>query len=532
MKIMSKLKIIRKNSIKNILNEKRLLSKLHFPFLVNMVLSFQDIDNLYLIMDLLLGGDLRYHLNKGVVYNEEQLKLILSCTILGLDYLHNKEIIHKDIKPENLVFDSNGYIHITDLGISKIYHEDNKKENSGTPWYMAPEVLFNRNHDYSVDFFALGVVGYEIIMGRRPYDGKDKKELRRDVASRQAKIKDKDLPSGWTKKCADFINGLIQRRKELRLGYRSILEIKNHPWFEDFNWNDLLNKKIKCPWKPPYEENYYHDLNRKDEVIGKETELLYKQIKQREEYSKYFEDYTFNETDLIKADNKFVEKNKEYNHKIKLKYDITSKIVNKLKEEIKRITFSSFNFIPIDKKSNSLYKTKFSYTKFNSKRADNKNGKRNENSSLRLTKSYYLYNFRNTNKDINLKMPYKYHINNNFNINNDSYSNQINHLSTKYNSIKKKNLLKEKIKSNNNSNESNYFYNSIYPKKFFGFQQGEKRIKLKLTSMKDFINFNKMTQGHLPLIRQIKKSSSVGNFNRYKYSKTSKINIDNEHSKL
>ena len=78
---------------------------------------------------------------------------------------------------------------------------------------MAPEVLFNRNHDYSVDFFALGVVGYEIIMGSRPYDGKDKKELRRDVASRQAKIKDKDLPDGWTKKCADFINSEKKRIK-------------------------------------------------------------------------------------------------------------------------------------------------------------------------------------------------------------------------------------------------------------------------------------------------------------------------------
>ena len=101
MKIMSKPKIIRKNSVKNILNEKNLLSQLHNPFLVNMVFSFQDLDNLYLIMDLLLGGDLRYHLNKSEIFNEIQLKFFMSCVISGLNYLHLNHIIHKDIKPEN-----------------------------------------------------------------------------------------------------------------------------------------------------------------------------------------------------------------------------------------------------------------------------------------------------------------------------------------------------------------------------------------------------------------------------------------------
>ena len=119
MKIMSKPKIIRKNSVKNVLNEKILLSQLHNPFLVNMVFSFQDLDNLYLIMDLLLGGDLRYHLNKSEIFNEIQLKFFMSCVISGLNYLHLNHIIHKDIKPENLVFDSKGYLHITDFGIPK-----------------------------------------------------------------------------------------------------------------------------------------------------------------------------------------------------------------------------------------------------------------------------------------------------------------------------------------------------------------------------------------------------------------------------
>ena len=166
MKIMSKLKIIKKNSVKNINNEKKFLSILHNPFLVNMICSFQDNDNLYLVMDLLLGGDMRYHINKRAIYNrkkdENQLKFIAGCVLIGLNYIHENQIIHKDIKPENLVFDSKGYIHITDFGISKIFHPDNGKENSGTPGYMAPEVLFNKDHTYCVDYFSLGVILYEL----------------------------------------------------------------------------------------------------------------------------------------------------------------------------------------------------------------------------------------------------------------------------------------------------------------------------------------------------------------------------------
>ena len=524
MKIMSKVKIIRKNSIKNVLNEKRLLSQLNNPFLVNMIFSFQDNDHLYLIMDLLLGGDLRYHLNKSEIFNENQLKFFLACTMLGLDYLHQNKIIHKDIKPENLVFDSKGYLHITDLGISKIYHEDNRKENSGTPGYMAPEVLFNKNHDYSVDYFALGVIGYEIIIRKRPYLGKDKKELRKDVISKQAKLKEDDIKTqGWSKLCLDFINNLIQRKPEKRLGKNGIKELKDHPWFEKFNWNDLLNQNIEPYWKPPFEENYYHDYENEDE-IGKETELCYEEIKNRDEYNKYFEDYSFNGIDLNKNENKKEEKRNENNKKFKMKYELTSKIINKLKQEIKKFSYPFYNYN--DKRNNSL-KNPLLFSNNNSRRSDYQHVKKKENSSLRLTKSYYLYNFNS--KDKNLKTSSKFHLINDSFTNSNLNTNGIVNLSTKYNNQDKNIFLNERLKFNDKSNDSKNFYKSNYNDKFLPVSKYNTKIKLNFNSTKNHLYINKMGMGynHLPKIKQLNKSSSVGNYERIKYGKKSRLTIDN-----
>lgn len=175
---MKKLKVIDKHSEKSVKYERELLSKLRNPFIVNMIYSFQDSDNLYLILDYLNGGDLRYHICKMRQFSEEQtsiwniiiiLGFFIACIILGLEYIHSKNIIHRDIKPENLVLDERGYVRITDFGISKLFSIRNSGETSGTPGYMSPEVMKGQNHTAAVDFFALGVMGYEFMLGRVSY---------------------------------------------------------------------------------------------------------------------------------------------------------------------------------------------------------------------------------------------------------------------------------------------------------------------------------------------------------------------------
>jgi serine/threonine protein kinase len=119
MKEMSKSLIITKKSVTSVMNERQLLCELKHPYLVNMFYAFQDRDNLYLIMDYMSGGDLRYHIGRQRRFSEEQTRFFVACIFLGLEYLHNNEIIHRDIKPENLVLDNQGYVRITDLGIAR-----------------------------------------------------------------------------------------------------------------------------------------------------------------------------------------------------------------------------------------------------------------------------------------------------------------------------------------------------------------------------------------------------------------------------
>ena len=205
---MSKIEIIDKKSETSVLDELSLLSKINHPFIINIHFAFQDNDFLYLVMDYLSGGDLRFHFNKNRGFNEVQTKFFLSNILLSLDYLHSNNILHRDVKPENLIFEKNGYLRLTDFGIAKKLEKNNKEETSGTPGYMSPEVLFGQNHNFAVDYFAIGVILYEIMFGHRPYLGTNRKSLKQEIFNKQIYIKKDDIPQGWSIDSADFANKL------------------------------------------------------------------------------------------------------------------------------------------------------------------------------------------------------------------------------------------------------------------------------------------------------------------------------------
>ena len=256
MKEMQKMRVVHKRSVNSVMNEMKLLLMMRHPFLVNIYYAFQDRENLYLAMDLMLGGDLRYHICKRKRFSENETKFFVACILTGLEYIHSNGVIHRDIKPENIVFDTKGYLKITDFGIARIWQPDNASETSGTPGYMAPEVITRQNHTFDADFFAVGVITYEIMIGKRPYVGKSRKEIREAMLAKQTFVAYEDLPQDWAREAADFINGLLQRKPLSRLGHLGVNQIKTHPWFRNFPWNKLTDKSMLAPYIPPKADNF------------------------------------------------------------------------------------------------------------------------------------------------------------------------------------------------------------------------------------------------------------------------------------
>ena len=202
---------------------------------------------------------------------------------------------------------------INDFGISKFYKEKNNKENGGTQGYIAPEVLFNQNHSYTADYFAVGVIGYELMLGYRPYNGKDKQDIKFDILSHQVKITKKEKPENWSKESIDFINKLIERKKDKRLGANGIKEIKEHKWFLNFDWANLYFQKLKNPFaidKQDSNLNFENILKNKNDIYEPKNIDKVLKILGSSKYEKSFKKfYYFNREEFYnkgKLSNSFI----------------------------------------------------------------------------------------------------------------------------------------------------------------------------------------------------------------------------------
>ncbi|KAM3140272.1 hypothetical protein pb186bvf_007628 [Paramecium bursaria] len=300
MKEMSKAKILSKKSVNSVMNERILLTSLQHPFIANIHFAFQDRENLYLVMDLLTGGDLRYHIGRQRRFSEQQTKFAIAALILALQYIHKNNIIHRDIKPENIVLDRKGYPRLTDFGVARIVKPENSQETSGTPGYMAPEVMCRQNHSFGVDHYALGVMGFEFMMGRRPYVGKSRKEIRDAIMSKQIQIKKNEVPIAWTQEAADFFNQMIQRKPNARLGYNGTEEIQCHPWFNQFPWKQLYDKQLPSPFvaaskqeDQDFQREISSDHDSQDQLIQENALLL-----RRDSIQNQFLNYPYNDRQI------------------------------------------------------------------------------------------------------------------------------------------------------------------------------------------------------------------------------------------
>ena len=295
------MKILDCKNLKNIKNERDLLSQLNHPFIVNLHFSFQNTNYLYLILDLYTGGDLRYHLFHKNYFEEIQTKFIISNIILGLEYCHSNLIIHRDIKPENIILDNNGYTHITDFGIA-MQQSKNATQVSGTPAYMAPEALFGKAQTIVSDYYSLGVLTFELIFGVKPYNGKNREEIKEKVKSKEIVLnkRSKNIKEKLSKESIDFISKLMQSDPNKRLGYLGgINDIKKHPWLINVNWKELYNFKLKAPFIPSGYNNYEVQFVTKKIKIGDDTQQRYEDIINSSEYKTAFNDYKyFNRYDI------------------------------------------------------------------------------------------------------------------------------------------------------------------------------------------------------------------------------------------
>ena len=357
LKEMSKRKILDKKSEKSINSERKFLSILNHPFIVNMHYAFQDNDNLYLVMDMLSGGDLRYHCSRYRSFSEEQTRFFIACITYSLEYIHTNNVIHRDIKPENLVLDDKGYVRVTDFGIAKYNTADNSSETSGTPGYMSPEVMNAENHSFTADFFAIGVIGYEFLMGFRPYNGKNRKEIKEKIFGEKVEITLNQKKKGWSDDVIDFINKLLERNKDLRLGAnKGFQELKEHQWLKYYPWDELEQKILPAPFVPEEIDNFDKSYCESEEKITQETKLRYKKIYSSNTYKIAFVDFYFNK-DIAKYQRKQVKskkvkniiKNEENNNENKNENMDEKNTVNNNVEEI----FISGKDEIIDKNNNN-----------------------------------------------------------------------------------------------------------------------------------------------------------------------------------
>jgi serine/threonine protein kinase len=238
------------------ITERRVLEAVrHCPFLVTLRYAFQTDFKLYLILDYASGGDLLTHLFRRRKLNEDEVRFYISEIILALEHLHKLGIIHRDVKLENILLDSQGHVVLADFGLSKKFlpHETHRTYTCcGTFKYMAPEVIqTGAGYGMAADWWSVGVVTYELFTGVSPFS-LDRASDTIDKVFRRILTRDPTIPDGLSLDASDLISKLLMRDPKRRLGggKDDAEELKRHPFFKGMKWSDLAQKAIQAPFTP------------------------------------------------------------------------------------------------------------------------------------------------------------------------------------------------------------------------------------------------------------------------------------------
>jgi len=248
LKMLKKSEIIRLKQVEHIKSEKSILSQINHPFIVVLYASFQDENNLFMLMEYIIGGELFSQLRKVGRFSNDTSRFYAAEIVLALEYLHSKNIVYRDLKPENLLIDKDGHMKITDFGFAKVV-EDRTWTLCGTPEYLAPEIIQSKGHGKAVDWWALGILIYEMLAGYPPFYDENPFGIYQKILA--GKI---EFPRHFDPNAKDLVKKLLTADRTKRFGCLKdgAEDIKRHKWFKGVDWVKVYNRKVKPPFIPGY----------------------------------------------------------------------------------------------------------------------------------------------------------------------------------------------------------------------------------------------------------------------------------------
>lgn len=233
----------------NTIFERVILQNINWPFIVKLHYAFQTPDKLYYVLNYCSGGELFYHLKKTRTFTEKKARFYIAEWVLAIEELHRNKIIYRDLKPENIMLCWSGHVVLTDFGLST-YISENKNQCftfAGTPEYLAPEIVKEKGYSKEVDWWSLGAILYEMLVGVQPFHHKNQNKLLDNIL-----FQDLTFPDHVSKSAKCLLRKLMERNVTLRLGYgpNGVENIKNHKFFKSIDWEKLANREVTPPFIP------------------------------------------------------------------------------------------------------------------------------------------------------------------------------------------------------------------------------------------------------------------------------------------